>query len=144
MKSGITNAESLDNMRIPLKYLANLLAAGDEKPVRRALERLLAMRAFIRSERFAQNKASDQSGDKLAGQDDFAANTLADPSARASEESIKALEAQGLDPETARAMYRMLALARLEDRFVVPSTRRELADNVDKLKGEAGFPEAIS
>ncbi len=102
------------------------------------------MRAFIRSERFAQNKASGQSGDKLAGQDDFAANTLADPSARASEESIKALEAQGLDPETARAMYRMLALARLEDRFVVPSTRRELADNVDKLKGEAGFPEAIS
>ena len=76
VKSGITNAESLDNMRIPLKYLANLLAAGDEKPVRRALERLLAMRAFIRSERFAQNKASGQSGDKLAGQDDFAANYL--------------------------------------------------------------------
>ncbi len=39
VKSGITNAESLDNMRIPLKYLANLLAAGDEKPVRRALEK---------------------------------------------------------------------------------------------------------
>lgn len=144
VKVGIKDAENLDNMRIPIKYLANLLAAGDEKPVRRALERLLAMRAFIRAERFAQNESNNQSGNKLNGQDDFAANTWASPNAKANEKAIKALESQGLDPETARAMYRMLAIARLEDRFVVPSTRRELEDNVELLKGDAGFPEAIS
>ena len=31
-------------LRIPIKYLANLLTAGDEEPVARGLERMLAMR----------------------------------------------------------------------------------------------------
>jgi nitrate reductase / nitrite oxidoreductase, beta subunit len=35
------------SLRIPLKYLANLLTAGDEAPVALALERMLAMRAFL-------------------------------------------------------------------------------------------------
>src|SRR5664279_2047163 len=35
-------------LRIPVKYLANLLTAGDTLPVVRALERMLAMRAFQR------------------------------------------------------------------------------------------------
>ena len=37
------------SLRIPLKYLANLLTAGDEEPVARALERMMAMRVFMRS-----------------------------------------------------------------------------------------------
>jgi nitrate reductase beta subunit len=37
------------SLRIPLKYLANLLTAGDEKPVKLALERMLAMRAYMRA-----------------------------------------------------------------------------------------------
>src|SRR3546814_4125698 len=32
-------------LRIPLKYLANLLTAGDEQPVALGLERMLAMRS---------------------------------------------------------------------------------------------------
>ena len=36
-------------LRIPLRYLANLLTAGEEAPVRLALERLLAMRAYMRA-----------------------------------------------------------------------------------------------
>src|SRR3546814_2388703 len=35
-------------LRIPLKYLANLLTAGDEQPVALGLERMLAMRAYMR------------------------------------------------------------------------------------------------
>ena len=35
-------------LRIPVKYLANLLTAGDTTPVVRALERMLAMRAYQR------------------------------------------------------------------------------------------------
>ena len=37
------------SLRIPVRYLANLLTAGDEAPVMRALERLLAMRAWRRA-----------------------------------------------------------------------------------------------
>ena len=35
-------------LRIPVNYLANLLTAGDTAPVVRALERMLAMRAYQR------------------------------------------------------------------------------------------------
>ena len=37
------------SLRIPLKYLANLLTAGDEAPVALGLERMLAMRAYMRA-----------------------------------------------------------------------------------------------
>ena len=39
----------VQSLRIPMKYLANLLTAGDEKPVTLALERMLAMRAYMRA-----------------------------------------------------------------------------------------------
>ena len=38
----------VSQLRIPVKYLANLLTAGDTVPVVRALERMLAMRAYQR------------------------------------------------------------------------------------------------
>src|SRR5574343_676983 len=38
----------VSQLRIPLKYLANLLTAGDTMPVANALERMLAMRAWQR------------------------------------------------------------------------------------------------
>src|SRR5690606_3357810 len=38
----------VDSLRIPVKYLANLLTAGDERPVVSALKRMLAMRVFKR------------------------------------------------------------------------------------------------
>jgi nitrate reductase beta subunit len=39
---------AIDELRIPIAYLANLLTAGDEAPVRVALKRLAAMRAYMR------------------------------------------------------------------------------------------------
>ena len=47
-----TNGEipDVNQLRIPVKYLANLLTAGDTAPVVRALERMLAMRAYQRSQ----------------------------------------------------------------------------------------------
>lgn len=144
VSSGVQKEDDLDNMRIPVKYLANLLAAGDEGPVREALGRLLAMREFIRHERFGENTADNETGTKNAGQDDFAADPWGNKDTPDSEEQIRALEAHNLTPEIARAMYRLLAIARYEDRFVVPSARREYADDVEKLKGDLGYPEAIS
>ena len=39
----------VDRLRIPITYLANLLTAGDEAPIRGVLKRLLALRNYMRS-----------------------------------------------------------------------------------------------
>ena len=105
--------DALDHMRIPPRYLANLFTAGDEAPVRSALHKLLALRSYMRQRTFG------------------------------GEESAQCLESAGLDPKTAEAMYRLLAVARYEDRFVIPTVRRENApgEDVEALKGAAGYPD---
>ena len=45
-RDGMPDVRSL---RIPLRYLANLLTAGKEEPIALALERMLAMRAYMRA-----------------------------------------------------------------------------------------------
>ena len=92
------------SLRIPVQYLANLLTAGDTKPVLHALDRMLAMRHFKRAE-------------TVDGKVD-----------------TSALEQVGLTVQQAQEMYRYLAIANYEDRFVVPSSHRELA--------KEAFPEA--
>lgn len=87
----------VDSLRIPLRYLANLLTAGDEKPVKLALKRLLAMRAYKRAE-------------QVDGVQD-----------------LKVLESVGLSVAQVEDMYRYLAIANYEDRYVVPSAHREEA-----------------
>src|SRR3546814_21009684 len=37
------------SLRIPLRYLANLLTAGKEEPVALVLERMMAMRGYMRA-----------------------------------------------------------------------------------------------
>ena len=78
------------SLRIPLKYLANLLTAGKEEPVALALERMLAMRAYMRA------KTVDGVID----------------------ESIA--ERVGLTARHIEEMYQVMAIANYEDRFVIP------------------------
>ncbi len=85
----------VDSLRIPIKYLANMLTAGDEAPVRLALKRLLAMRAYKR----AQNVEGCQ--------------------------DLAVLEEVGLSEEQVEEMYRYMAIANYEDRYVVPTAHRE-------------------
>jgi len=87
----------VDSLRIPIKYLANMLTAGDEAPVRLALKRLLSMRAYKRSQ-------------NVEG-----------------EEDLKVLEDVGLTKLQAEEMYRYLAIANYEDRFAIPLPQREEA-----------------
>ncbi len=87
----------VDSLRIPLRYLANLLTAGDEAPVKLALKRLLAMRVYKRS----------QQVDGV--------------------ENLQVLEDVGLTRALAEDMYRYLAIANYEDRFVIPTAHREEA-----------------
>ena len=97
------------SLRIPLRYLANMLTAGDEAPVAQALERMLAMRAYMRA------KTVDGVND----------------------EGIAARV--GLSGRTIEDMYKIMALADYEDRFVIPTTHREQVEEAYDLKGGCGF-----
>jgi nitrate reductase beta subunit len=87
----------VESLRIPVQYLANLLTAGDTAPVLRALKRLLAMRAYKRAE-------------QVEGKQD-----------------LDVLAKVGLSVQQVEEMYRYLAIANYEDRFVIPTAHREEA-----------------
>lgn len=99
----------VDSLRIPVRYLANLLTAGDEEPVKLALKRLMAMRQYKRAE-------------TVEGVHD-----------------TRALEQVGLSEAQAKEMYRYLAIANYEDRYVIPTSHRELAENAFPERGGCGF-----
>ncbi len=97
------------SLRIPVRYLANMLTAGDEAPVVNALERMLAMRAYMRS------KTVDGVID----------------------EGIA--ERVGMSTELIEDMYHIMAIANYEDRFVVPTAHREMVEPAEDIKGGCGF-----
>ena len=92
------DGENVDNLfgaisalRIPIEYLAELFTAGDAAPVDRVLRTLAAMRAYMR--------------DHNLGRD-------ADPAIPAS---------VGMSEETMYELYRLLAIAKYEQRYVIPT-----------------------
>ncbi|GAN81107.1 nitrate reductase subunit beta [Acidocella aminolytica] len=97
------------SLRIPLRYLANLLTAGDEAPIAQALERMLAMRAYMRA------KTVDGVVD------------------------ARIPARVGLNTAQIEDMYQLMAIANYEDRFVIPSTHREAGENAFDLRGGCGF-----
>ncbi len=97
------------SLRIPLRYLANLLTAGNEEPVARALERMLAMRAYMRA------KTVDGAPDAAIA------------------------ERVGLSSAQIEDMYQLMAIANFEDRFVIPTSHRELGEDAYQLRGACGF-----
>jgi nitrate reductase beta subunit len=99
----------VNSLRIPVKYLANMLTAGDSQPVVSALERMLAMRAYMRA------KSIDGVID------------------------AKIAERVGLTPALIEDMYQVMAIANYEDRFVIPSTHREGAEDAYYMRGATGF-----
>ncbi|TAM00278.1 MAG: nitrate reductase subunit beta [Paraburkholderia sp.] len=99
----------VESLRIPMRYLANLLTAGDEAPVVAALRRMLAMRAYKRGQ---------------------AVDGVEDPAL---------LTAAGLTAAQVEDMYRIMALANYEDRFVVPSSHKEMVEDSFNEKGSCGF-----
>jgi nitrate reductase beta subunit len=92
-----------------VQYLANLLTAGDTAPVVRALERMLAMRTYQREKHVEQRQ------------------------------NLTVLKQVGLTLNEAEDMYQIMAIANYEDRFVIPSTHREYAENAFDIRGGCGF-----
>ena len=52
-----------------------------------------------------------------------------------------ALERVGLTVETAKEMYHLLALARLNERFVVPTVGRTEMEGPFQSQGSCGYPD---
>jgi nitrate reductase beta subunit len=109
VKAGSNGLPDIGSLSIPIRYLANLLAAGNEPPIVSALERMQAMRAWFRAKQLGQTP---------------------DPAL---------LSSVGLDEVTATAMHRYLAIANYEDRFVIPTQHREEHHDAYKIRGGCGF-----
>ncbi|WAJ28160.1 nitrate reductase subunit beta [Antarcticirhabdus aurantiaca] len=105
-RNGMPDVESL---RIPMRYLANMLTAGEEAPIVSALRRMLAMRAFMRA------KTVDGHIDEEIARE------------------------VGLTVQQVEEMYRYMALAAYEDRYVIPTSHREADENAYHLRGSTGF-----
>lgn len=97
-------------LRIPLKYLANMFTAGDEAPVMAAINKLIAMRSYQRSKHVE------------------------------GEINTAVLEAANLTVDQVEDMYRYMAIANYEDRFVIPTGHEELnQEDFHAFQGNNGF-----
>ncbi len=99
----------VSQLRIPVQYLANLFTAGKEEPVILALKRMLAMRVYMREKDV--NKTINK----------------------------KVLEEVGLEMSQVEEMYRYMAIADYNDRFVIPTSHREYALKSFEEKSCCGF-----
>ena len=97
------------SLRVPVKYLANLLTAGKEEPVVEALRKMFAMRIHMR-DREVEGRVN-----------------------------AEVLDQAGLSQAQVDEMYRYLALADYEDRFVIPTSHREVSENAYEIRGGCGF-----
>ncbi len=104
--------DELERFRVPIKYLANLFAAGNEEEVKKSLLRQLAVRHYERSIR-VEGKPN-----------------------------VEVLQRVGLTEEDAKGIVRGLSLAFYYERFVIPTTKREKAElSPYTERGFAGFAE---
>jgi nitrate reductase beta subunit len=94
---------AIEALRIPVDYLAQLFTAGDPAPVDAVLRKLAAMRSYLRDINLG----------------------------RPVDESIPA--AVGMTGEQMYEMYRLLALAKYDERYVIPPAHAEQAHSLEEL-----------
>ena len=95
---------AVDALRIPVDYLAGLFTAGDPAPVTAVLRRLAAMRAYQRRINLGEER----------------------------DESIAA--AVGMTGQQMDDMYRLLAIAKYEERYVIPAAHAEDAHHLEAAR----------
>ncbi|HEY7046765.1 MAG TPA: nitrate reductase subunit beta [Jatrophihabitantaceae bacterium] len=95
---------AIDALRIPIEYLAELFTAGDLAPVRDVLARLAAMRAYMRDVNLG-----------LARRPEIA-------------------DTVGLSGPDIEDMYRLLALAKYDERYVIPVAHGEMHEQAGQLE----------
>ncbi|MGH2876140.1 MAG: nitrate reductase subunit beta, partial [Solirubrobacteraceae bacterium] len=100
---------AIESMRIPVDYLANLLTAGDADVIRDVLHRLATMRGYMRKQQV------------LGERDELMA-------ARA-----------GMTVADIEDMYRLLAIGKYDDRYVIPKAHAELGEMLMQQQGVCGL-----
>jgi nitrate reductase / nitrite oxidoreductase, beta subunit len=100
---------AIDALRIPVEYLAELFTAGDVAPVDGVLKKLAAMRSYMRD----INMGRDPNG-AIPG-------------------------AVGMSEEDMYDMYRLLALAKYDERYVIPPAHAEQAHSLEELATECSL-----
>ncbi|ATO27249.1 nitrate reductase subunit beta [Bacillus atrophaeus] len=100
---------AIDQMRIPIEYLAQLLTAGDTDHIRTTLKKMSVMRQYMRA---VQTKKQ------------------IDPAL---------ISSVGLTEQQIEDMYRLLAIAKYDDRFVIPSSHREEVADLYAEQGSCGL-----
>jgi nitrate reductase beta subunit len=93
---------AIDTLRIPVEYLAELFTAGDPEPVCRVLRKLAAMRSYMRG------------------------ITLDRPPDEAIPRSIGMTGGQLIE------MYRLLAIAKYDERYVIPTAYQGQAHGLEE------------
>lgn len=102
----------VDNMRIPVAYLANMLTAGDAGAIRHSLKSLIGLRQYIRNVNILK-----KTGDEI-------------------------LNGTNLSEDKAVGLYRLLSIAKYSDRFVIPASHKERTGNMHVYQGSSGFENA--
>ena len=100
---------AIDALRIPVSYLAELFTAGDTALVTDVLQKLAAMRSYMRGVNLGTGRDAE-----LAA-------------------------AVGMTPEAIEQLYRLLAIAKYEDRYVIPKAHTEEAHNLEELACSLDF-----
>jgi nitrate reductase beta subunit len=99
----------VSQLRIPIRYLSNLLAGGNDKIIIDVLKKILTMRFYMRS--------------KLID------NVV----------NLEILKEINLKKDAIEEIYKYLAIADYEDRFVIPSTRSEYISDAFSYRSGIGF-----
>jgi len=102
---------AIDTLRIPTAYLANLLSAGDTDVIRTVLKRLAVLRCYMRQTEVTHIPAQDE----------------------------RLPASVGMTSREIEDLYRLLAIAKYEDRYVIPKAHTELADRIAEQPGARGF-----
>lgn len=100
---------AISSMRIPLEYLANMLTAGDSTIIKKVLEKMVVMRQYMRLKTLGKTP----------------------------KEGL--LKQVGMTATEMEAMYRLLAIAKYEDRFVIPSAHKEHFSDLYNQQGSTGY-----
>ncbi len=101
---------AIESLRIPLGYLANLFTAGDISVVERVLRKLTVLRTHMRGQ---------QLGDPVDAQ---------------------LLSSVDMTAEDIEDLYRILAIAKYDDRYVVPRVHAEDTGRLQAQHCSVGYP----
>ncbi|HSZ29389.1 MAG TPA: nitrate reductase subunit beta, partial [Pseudonocardiaceae bacterium] len=105
---------AIESLRIPLAYLANLFTAGDTGVVERVLRTLTVLRTHMRGQQ------------------------LGDP---VNEELLASV---GMTAEDIEDLYRILAIAKYDERYVVPRVHAEDTGRLQAQHCSVGYPGGVA